>query len=605
MKKNESKKTKNKASIKKNTELNKSAAAKPKTNLDKTKASKKSDAQTTDKKINVPNEKYGENDLVVTSLGGIGEIGMNFYLYGYKGKWLAVDCGIGFAGNDVMPGIEILLPDPSFIEKQNKNLVGMIITHAHEDHIGALPWLWESLKCKIYMTAFAKEMVEERLAEKGLLGRVDIEIFNPYDEIDLKPFKVTPVPMEHSIPDACSLLIETDKCRVFHTGDFRFNAETKMNSYATLKDLKKIGDKGILACLCDSTNVFVEKNIDTEETVKKALSAEIKKCKEGTIVTCFSSNIVRLRNIAKIALDIGKSVCLVGRSLWRSDSAARNCGYMENMPEFLSEEEASSLPRKEVIYVCTGSQGEPRSALSQLADRAHRRLELKEGDTVIFSSRVIPGNETSVTALQNRLARLGVRIVTEDNSPVHSSGHASKEDLIALYKAIRPKIAIPMHGESFHLISHAKLAKDCGIKKAIEAKDGDIIKIDAKDPGAVDTAETGILAVDGLRTLRIDSESFRKRRKMMYNGSIVATIITDKKGVLKSDPLVSAIGLFDKGSKEENQMVQIIRDMISGLKKDDLKDTTKIAEDIRVALRRYVNTIQGSKPITEINFIVI
>ena len=595
-------KVKNETKTEKKAVGKKAASDKQKTKTDKNETAKKPDHTTV---ATSTNEKYSADDLVMTSLGGIGEIGMNFYLYGYKGKWLAVDCGIGFAGNDVMPGIEILLPDPSFIEKRNRNLVGMVITHAHEDHIGALPWLWESLKCKIYMTAFAKEMVEERLAEKGLLGRADIEVFNPYDEIDLKPFTVTPIPMEHSIPDACSLLIETDKCRVFHTGDFRFNAETKLNSYATLKDLKKIGDKGILACLCDSTNVFVEKNTDTEETVKKALTEEIKKCREGTIVTCFSSNIVRLRNIAKIALKIGKSVCLVGRSLWRSDSAARNCGYMEDLPEFLSEEEAASLPRKEIIYVCTGSQGEPRSALSQLADHAHRRLELKEGDTVIFSSRVIPGNETSVTALQNRLARLGVRIVTEDNSPVHSSGHASKEDLIALYKAIRPKIAIPMHGESFHLISHAKLAKDCGVKKAVEAKDGDIIKIDAKDPGAVDTAETGILAVDGLRTLRIDSESFRKRRKMMYNGSIVATIITDKKGVLKSDPLVSAIGLFDKGSKEEKHMVQIIRDIIADLKKDDLKDTTKIAEDIRVALRRYVNTIQGSKPITEINFIVI
>ena len=597
-------KTKNETAAEKKTAAGGISSA-AKTKNAKSKTVKKADKPTVTDKDTENGEKYGADDLVVTSLGGIGEIGMNFYLYGYKGKWLAVDCGIGFAGNDVMPGIEILLPDPAFIEKQNKNLVGMIITHAHEDHIGALPWLWESLKCKIYMTAFAKEMIEERLAEKGLLGRVDIELFNPYDEIDLKPFTVTPVPMEHSIPDACSLLIETDKCRVFHTGDFRFNAETKLNSPASLKDLKKIGDKGILACLCDSTNVFVEKNTDTEETVKKALAEEIKKCREGTVVTCFSSNIVRLRNIAKIALDIGKSVCLVGRSLWRSDSAARNCGYMENLPEFLSEEEAASLPRREIIYVCTGSQGEPRSALSQLADRAHRRLELKEGDTVIFSSRVIPGNETSVTALQNRLARLGVRIVTEDNSPVHSSGHASKEDLIALYKAIRPKIAIPMHGESFHLISHAKLAKDCGVKQTVEAKDGDIIKIDASDPGTVDTAQTGILAVDGLRTLRIDSESFRKRRKMMYNGSIVATIITDKKGVLKSDPLVSAIGLFDKGSKEENHMVQIIRDMIAGLEKDDLKDTTKIAEDIRVALRRYVNTIQGSKPITEINFIVI
>ncbi|OPZ76138.1 MAG: Ribonuclease J 1 [Alphaproteobacteria bacterium ADurb.Bin438] len=296
---------------------------------------------------------------------------------------------------------------------------------------------------------------------------------------------------------------------------------------------------------------------------------------------------------------------MVGRSLWRADNAARQCGYMEGLPEFMTEDEVNNLPRSRVVFVCTGSQGEPRSALSMIADKAHRRIDLKEGDTVIFSSRIIPGNETSVTALQNKLARMGLIIVTEDINRVHSSGHASKEDLIELYKAIRPKIAIPMHGEPFHLIAHANIARDAGIENVIELKDGDILKIDDKDLSVVDTAETGILAVDGLRTLRIDSESFRQRRKMMYNGSVVTTIIIDKKGKLKAPPVISAIGLFDKGGKEEFEMTKIINEIINSCDKATLKDDKKLSEDIRIALRKYVNSIKGSKPITEVNLIKV
>ena len=548
-------------------------------------------------------EKY-ENDVLFVPLGGVGEIGLNMYLYGHKGKWLIVDFGIGFA-DDAAPGVDIILPDPAFIEERKKDLLGLVITHAHEDHIGAIAYLWEHIRCPIYASPFARELIESRLDDAGLLGRVDIRTLEMNSSIDIEPFTIQTISVNHSIPEANALVICTAAGNIVHTGDWKFDTNPLIGEEADYGALEKLGkDGGVLAVVGDSTNVFSEGFSPSEGKVRDTFEHMIGKYKQKVLVACFSSNVARIESIAQAGRKNGRKVCLLGRSLWRVDGAARMVGYFDDLPEFLSEDEASRLPPEKVLYICTGSQGEKRSALYTVANSENRYVSVGQGDAVIFSSRVIPGNETEISLIQNRLSVLGAEVVTvADNPEIHASGHSYREDIRKMYSLVKPKYVIPVHGEQFHLEEHAKFALELGAKKALEIKDGDIVLLSADACEIVGQAQTGILAIDGKRIIRLDSEVFKKRRKIIYSGSLVITVVLNKNAELVSAPQISSIGLFDETSDEIAVIKGLIKEVVEQLDAPTRLNDFAIKEQIKMSVRRYVLEIQGNKPLTEIHLV--
>uniref|UniRef100_A0A8J4HCF8 Ribonuclease J n=1 Tax=Acidicaldus sp. TaxID=1872105 RepID=A0A8J4HCF8_9PROT len=541
------------------------------------------------------------DDFAFLPLGGTGEIGMNFNLYRCQGRWLAVDCGIGFAG-PALPEAEILVPDPGFIAARRSALLGLILTHAHEDHIGAVAHLWPMLRCPVYATPFAAAMLRRKLAEAQLLQEVKLHVVPPGGRIDLPPFAVQMLRVAHSIPEAQALAIETPLGRVLHTGDWKLDPEPLVGPPTDEAAFAAFGDRGVLAMICDSTNAMVEGHSGSEAEVRRNLAALIRGLKGRVAVTCFASNVARVESIALAAQAAGRSIALVGRALRNLDAAARATGYLADIPAFVAEEDAGSIPDDHLLILITGSQGEARSALARVAADTHPEIALGEGDTVLFSSRMIPGNERAIGIVQDNLVRRGVQVMTEADHMVHVSGHPARDELRRLYRLVRPRFAVPVHGEWRHLAAHAELGAALGVRPIL-IEDGDILNLAPGTPAVVDSAPVGRLAVDGKRLVPLTGGVMAARRRMLREGVAVASFAVDTAGRLRGRPRLSAPGLFDPEDPEAmvvaEEFVATLADLPEALRRDE----TALADAARAALRRVLSRRLHKRPIVDIHLL--
>lgn len=545
-----------------------------------------------------------DHQLIFLPLGGVGEIGMNLALYGFAGKWLMVDLGISF-GDETTPGVEVFMPDPEFIAERREDLLGIVLTHGHEDHLGAVAHLWPRLRCPVYATPFTISLLKGKLHEAGLAGAVTIHPVPQGGKVQIGPFHIEMVRQTHSIPEPNSLAITTAVGTVLHTGDWKFDPNPLVGSKADLGRLEKLGDDGILAVIGDSTNVFNKGATGSESAVRDSLTALFGRYQKRIAVACFATNVARLESIAVAAAAHGRHVALVGRSLWRIDQAARENGYLKSIPPFLSDHDGAHLPEDKIVYVCTGSQGEPRAALSRIAADDHPQVTLRRGDVAIFSSRVIPGNEKEIYKLQNRLVGLGVEVVTEKDHFVHVSGHPGREDMTRLYGLVRPKVVVPVHGELRHLLEHAELARLCQVPQSIVIGNGDMLRLAPGDPEVVGQVRTGRLAVDGNRLVPLESAIMRDRNRMVHNGSAVVTIVLDRSGKMLVEPQISAVGLLDPDheAEEHEAVVDAVREALAEMASPARRDDELTREAVRQAVRRHLKKSHGKKPLTDVHLV--
>ena len=537
-----------------------------------------------------------KNELLFCALGGSGEIGMNVNLYGCEGKWVMVDLGITFA-DPLYPGIDIILPDLSFIEDRIDDLLGIVLTHGHEDHIGALPYLAEDLGVPLYATPFTAGLIRGKLDEEGIANRVKLNIVKPGKPFKLGPFGFDFVPMAHSIPEANALVIETPHGRIFHTGDWKLDPDPVIGTPATPQELSAIGDKGIDILVCDSTNIFNAEASGSEISVRKGMAEEVAKAKGRVLVTSFASNAARLATLGEVARETGRKLCVTGRSLDRIIKVSQATGYLNNLPETIDPDTAMRLPRNKVLIVATGGQGEPRAALARVAEGTHP-ISLDAGDTVIFSSKQIPGNEVAIGRIQNRLAAKGVGMVTERQAHVHVSGHPGRPELAKLYSWLKPKALIPVHGEMRHMMEHARFALSEGIGDAFVQSDGDIVKLAPGAPKKIGNAGVGRLVLDGDVILPADGSTINERRKLGLNGQIAVALAIGKDGRANGEPQVSV-----KGVPVEDERDAFITEAAEAAAKaagGKKRGIDRLREDVRLAVRKVATQWTGKKPLVEI-----
>ena len=479
---------------------------------------------------------------------------MNANLYHYKGRWLMIDLGISFP-DDTMPGVDVVLPDLRFIEERSENLEAIILTHAHEDHFGAIPYLWERLQVPVYGTAFTLALLRRKLAE----ARLDVHI--PMHEIEYNidynfgPFSVELVSMTHSIPDPAALVLRTPEGVVLHTGDWKFDATPMLGEDADKARLRALGDEGVMALIGDSTNAMVPGHTPSEAVACAGLTKVIAEAENMVAVTCFASNVARIESIITAASANNRSVCIAGRALNRTISAAKEVGYLRDIPDFVPESDASLIPRENLVIICTGSQGESRAAMARIANGMHEQISLNAGDTVIFSSRKIPGNEQAIGRVQDALLRGRVHLVTDEEADVHVSGHPSRDELTEMYSLIRPKIAIPVHGTARHLLAHAELAENCQVAQTLIPENGDMIKFKAGKAEIEGQAPTGLLTHEGGEIVDLQSDFLRVRRRMLWNGTVTMSVVLSGAGHLLMSPQIRLSGLCS-----EQQEVDFIAD---------------------------------------------
>src|SRR5271156_4494357 len=471
------------------------------------------------------------NALMFVTLGGANEIGMNLSLYGCAGDWLILDCGVTF-GDDSQPGLDVVMPDPAFIVERRDRLLGIVATHAHEDHIGAIPYLWTQLRCPVWATPFTASLLRAKLVEAGLADKVRINVVPMSGRFSVGQFDLELITLTHSIPEPNAVVLRTPFGTVLHTGDWKFDPDPLIGPTADEAALKMLGAEGVLALIGDSTNALRPGVSGSEAELRRSLIDLIGRYDARVAVACFASNVARLETIARAAAAHGREIALVGRSLWRIDKAARENGYLTDLPRFLTEDEAGYIPRDRIVMICTGSQGEPRAALSRIARDDHPHVVLETGDVVIFSSRIIPGNEKSINRLQNALVRLGVEIVTEENHFVHVSGHPARDELVRMYQMVRPRVAIPVHGEARHLMANAAIAGECQVPETLVIENGDLVRLGPSGAVIVDEVPVGRLASDGKTLLPLNGEALKDRRRVVLNGSAVATLVLDRQGRL-------------------------------------------------------------------------
>ena len=545
-----------------------------------------------------------EKDLIFVPLGGAGEIGMNLNLIGHAGKWLMLDLGVTF-GDDQSPGVEVIMPDPRFIVEGRDQLAGLVLTHAHEDHIGAVQYLWSRLKCPLYATPFTASVLRRKLREVGLEAKAPITEVKPSSKFDIGPFGIELMTLTHSIPEPNAVIIRTKAGTIFHTGDWKFDPDPLIGEPADEAALRKLGDENILALIGDSTNVFREGTAGSEADVRTSLIELVGKYENRVAMACFASNVARLETLARVAEAHGRHAALVGRSLWRIYESARENGYLTDIPKFLTDEEAGHLPRDKVLLICTGSQGEPRAALSKIASGSHRHIGLETGDVVIFSSRIIPGNEKSIGRLHSALVRNGVEVVAERDHFIHVSGHPARDELTHMYQLVRPRIAVPVHGETRHLIEHTKLARQCQVPEAVTVSNGDAVRLAPGTPKILTSVANGRLAVDGNVLVPIDGPALQERKRLMWNGVAVVTVVVDAEGWLIGTPQITLQGIADDPAVEDlrGALVEAIGDAIAGLKSQQRRDDAELGEAARRAVRRQLRELRGKKPPTEIHVV--
>ncbi len=543
-------------------------------------------------------------ELLFLALGGAGEIGMNLNLYGHAGKWLMVDLGVTF-GDEATPGIDVIMPDPRFIEERKGDLVGLVLTHAHEDHLGAVPYLWERLGCPIWATPFTAAVLRRKLHDTGIAARVPIIEVPMSGRFQAGPFEIELVTLTHSIPEPNALVIRTAAGTVLHSGDWKFDPEPLVGPTADMEALRRLGEEGVLALVCDSTNALVAGHSGSEATVRKELTRLFGRFENRIAVACFASNVARVESVVHAALAHDRHVALIGRSMRRIVEAAQETGYLTGLPPFVSEHDAGYLPREKVTLLCTGSQGEPRSALARIARKDHPQVTLESGDAVIFSSRVIPGNEKAIGAVQNNLARLEVEIVTAEEEPVHVSGHPAREELARRYQLVRPRIAVPVHGERRHLEAHARLAQECQVPQALAAENGRMIRL---APGPAEVAgevEFGRLGLDGSALVPLGGALIKHRHRISASGSAVATLVLGRDGRFLADPQVTLHGLVDplEDGSALDSAVAAVRSAVEALRPGERIDDAAVKEAARLAVRRYIHAERGKKPLTDVHLV--
>ena len=551
-----------------------------------------------------------QEELLFCPLGGSGEIGMNMNLFAYgkpdNQKWIMVDIGVTFA-DDSIPGIDLIYPDPGFIIDKKDDLLGIILTHAHEDHIGAIAHIWPQIKCKIFSTPFTAVLIKEKFKEKRIDIGNNLKIVNLNGTIDLKPFKVEFITLTHSILEPNGLRIETPAGNILHTGDWKCDPNPLIGDKINSKRLKEIGDKGVLAMICDSTNVFSIGRAGSELDVRKSLLNLMSRLKKRIIVTSFASNVARMESIFYCAEKLGRQISLVGRSMHRIYKAAKECGYLKNIMNPIDSRDAKKISREKIVYLCTGSQGEPMGAMMRIASYVHPDVLIEKGDSVIFSSKIIPGNERKLYKLHNQLVRDGIEVISEESDFVHVSGHPNREDLNDMYDWVRPKAVIPVHGEHRHMKEHINFAKEKQIPYPIKVENGDIVKIyPDKKPEIYDKAPSGRLYVDGSVSVEEDSKSIKERKNISSNGYMEVTILVTPKGNIHKRPIISFKGL---PVIKEEEFIYGLEEEIEKTSKtfslNNKKQEQNLIDALKISCRKYSKEKTGKKPFTNINIVQI
>lgn len=544
---------------------------------------------------------FKDDALYFIPLGGSGEFGVNLNLFGYKDRWIMVDCGMGFA-DDSMPGVDILLPDPEFIAQRRDRLLGMIITHGHEDHIGAIVHLWPRLQCPLYATPFTAGLIRAKLKEAGLIDKVKIQEVQLGGRVQLEQFGVQYFSVAHSIPEPNLLVIETPVGNIVHTGDWKFDDRPVIGTNTEIDTLRDIGSKGVLALLGDSTNAATPGRTGSESDVIPAFTKIFGQFKGGVAVTSFASHVGRLRTIAKAAKAVGRNVALVGRSLHRINEVARATGYMNDIAPFVRESEAAYVAKEEMVWICTGSQGEPRSALARLADGSHPHLELAANDVAVFSARCIPGNEKDVSRVQTNLRAKGVHVVTDADELIHVSGHPSYDDVVDLLQALKPKVLIPVHGEVYQLQAHAKIGEKLQIPQVLVPQDGQVIRLTPTGATVAGEVHHGVLCLEGKKVRPIRETSVRGRQKVAENGIVFVALALDKTGSLAAEPTVDSFGLFNDEERPDmhRQMVEAVITAVEDLDDRTIFKDHSVEQAARIAARRLVKDQTGFHPPTEV-----
>ena len=549
-------------------------------------------------------EPFASDDLVFIPLGGSSEIGMNVNLYQYQDRWLMVDCGISFP-DETMPGIDVLLPDLDYIAARRDKLDALIITHAHEDHFGAIPYLWEQLQVPVYGTAFTIALLRKKLAESRVDVKIPMHVLEYNVKYQFSAFEIECVQLNHSIPDPAALMVRTAKGNILHTGDWKFDDTPHLGQDTDRERLRQIGDEGVLAMVGDSTNAMVEGRTPSEDVARKGLMEVIAEAKRAVAVTCFASNVARIETIIAAAQANQRSVCVVGRALHRTISAAKEVGYLKDCPDFVSEAEVGLLPPENIVIICTGSQGEPRAAMARIANGTHDTVSLEQGDTVIFSSRQIPGNEASISKVQDNLIRHNIVIVTDEERPVHVSGHPARDEMVEMYGLVRPKIAIPVHGTARHLKAHAALAKSCQIAQQFIPENGTIIRFQDGVAEQIDQINVGLQTHEGGEVVSLQSDFLKSRRRMLWNGHITVSIVLDAAGELLLAPVISQSGVCDMQSQDDFLADTAIRieDNLETMSDRDILDDKIVEKTIFQTIRPYVKSKFRLRPIVDVHIL--
>ncbi len=551
-----------------------------------------------------------KDELLFCPLGGSGEIGMNMNLFAYgkpnNQKWIIVDLGVTFA-DDTVPGVDIIYPDPGFIIDKKDDLLGIVLTHAHEDHIGAVAHVWPKLKCKIYATPFTSVLITEKFKEKKIDITDFLKIVELNSTINLDPFKIEFVTLTHSILEPNGLRIQTPVGNILHTGDWKCDPDPLIGGNINSERLKEIGNEGVLAMICDSTNVFSAGRAGSELEVRKNLLKVFQRLKKRIIVTSFASNVARMESVFYCAEQTGRHISLVGRSMHRIFKAARQCGYLKNVTDPIDPRDAKNISREKIVYLCTGSQGEPMGAMNRIVKYTHPDVFIERNDTVIFSSKIIPGNEKKLYKLHNNLVKEGIEVISEDNEYIHVSGHPNREDLRDMYNWVRPKAVIPVHGEHRHMMEHIEFAKEMQVKYPVQVENGDIVKLyPGEKPEVYDKAPSGRVYLDGNVPVEEDSRSIKERRNISSNGFLEATIMITPKGNIHNKPLVTFRGLpvyendeFIYGLEEE------IERTIKTFSLNNAKQQDNLIDALKITCRKFSKEKTGKKPLTNINLVRI
>ncbi|MDB2354238.1 ribonuclease J [Candidatus Pelagibacter bacterium] len=550
-----------------------------------------------------------KDELLFCPLGGSGEIGMNMNLFAYgkpgEHKWIMVDIGVTFA-DDTIPGVDLIYPDPGFIVDKKEDLLGIILTHAHEDHIGAIALLWPQLKCKIFATPFTAVLIKEKFKEKNIDITNHLKIVQLNGTVNLEPFKIEYITLTHSILEPNGLRIETPAGIILHTGDWKIDPEPLIGEKTNSNRLKEVGKEGVLAMICDSTNVFSMGKAGSELDVRKSLLNIMGSLKKRIVMASFASNVARMETAFYCAEKTGRQISLVGRSMHRIFKAARQCGYLKNVIEPIDAREAKKISREKIVYLCTGSQGEPMAALMRIASYTHPDVFIEKDDTVIFSSKIIPGNEKKLFKLQNQLVKDGIEVISEESEFVHVSGHPNRDDLREMYDWVKPNCVIPVHGEHRHMIEHMKFAHEMKVPHPVQVQNGDIVKLFPGKPHVFDKAPSGRLYLDGNMSVEEDSQSIKDRKNLSANGYMEVTILISQKGNIHKRPVLTFRGIPVYDVDEfiyglEEAIEGTIRTFSLGNKKQEYN----LIDALKITCKKYTKEMTGKKPFTNINLVKI